>query len=548
MNSQTFSLLPRGAGLLCGAILAFAPSLRSVDEARGPVIAREIVSGLNSPLYATTPPHDSRHLFILQKGGAIRIYDRQHESLRRESFMAVSPISTQSEQGLLGMAFHPKFEENRYFFLNFTNDNGDTVVRRYRMQSAEAPYRVESGSELDLITIEQLQANHNGGWIGFGPNDGYLYIALGDGGGGNDPGNHGQNTETLLGAMLRIDVDNDDFPDDPERNYAVPEDNPFVDEEGRDEIWAYGLRNPWRNSFDRETGDFWIADVGQSNREEVNFQPADSGGGENYGWPLREGLIATPTGGVGGPRPPDNVDPIYDYNFSDGDKSIIGGYVYRGSAMPQLRDHYFFGDFMDNFVRSFRYDGSGMVDDEDVVDWEPSFGFIPNPASFGEAADGELFIVSLGGSVYQITQSPWYLWRNRHFSDEEIEDPAISGPEADFRGDGLPNLLKHALGLAPDAPRGALPVELDLETREDPETEEEHDYMTITVERDPAAGDVELVVEVSDAPGDAGNWNVAEVEVLENSPERLRVRDTVSIDEAPRRFYRIRATQAFQQD
>src|SRR5690606_17874433 len=275
-------------------------------------------------------------------GGRIRIFDLVEETLLAEDFLTVSPITTDSERGLLGLAFHPDFSDTRMFFVNFTDSSGNTVVRRYRVESGEPPSTVEAGSALDLLKLEQPFSNHNGGWMGFGP-DGYLYIAVGDGGSGHDPQNNGQNKNSLLGKMLRIDVNGDDFPTDSSRNYAIPDDNPFVGADGLDEIWAYGLRNPWRNSFDRETGDFWIGDVGQSTREEINFQPAASTGGENYGWRLREGSIATP-GAVGGARPAGNVDPVYDYGLS-GSQSITGGYVYRGSAMPQLRGHYFFADY-----------------------------------------------------------------------------------------------------------------------------------------------------------------------------------------------------------
>lgn len=538
MNSGTTSSALFRAALAGWALLSLPPLLHSVDESYGPIIAEEIVSGLDSPVYAATPPHDSRHLFIVQKGGSIRVFDREEKSLLSGSLLTLSPITTNSERGFLGLAFHPDFAENRRFYVNFTDGSGATVVRRYRMRDSQPPYALESGSALDLLTVPQPYPNHNAGWIGFGPVDGYLYVALGDGGSANDPLENGQNKNTLLGSMLRIEVDNDHFPGDSARNYAIPPGNPFVGKDGRDEIWAYGLRNPWRNSFDRETGDLWIADVGQNSREEINFQPAGDPGGANYGWRLREGTIATPTGGVGGSPPPGNVDPVYEYDFSDGPKAIAGGYVYRGAAMPQLHGHYFFADYVADFIRSFRYAGSGMINGNEVEDWTARFGNISNPASFGESAEGDIFIVSLSGKIYQITQSPWYLWRNRHFSDDEIRDMNTSGPEASPQGDGIPNLLKYALDVDPTKPGGRLPIDVTVESIDG------ENYLVLTVERSPDATDVTLLVEAASAPGADGTWSDGVV-VIEDGPARLRVRDAIPVPSADRRFLRLRAIAAF---
>jgi hypothetical protein len=284
----------------------------------------------------------------------------------------------------------------------------------------------DAGSAAPVLSIAQPQPNHNGGWIAFGP-DGYLYVASGDGGGGDDndtghtagTGNAQDITNNLLGKLLRLDVDGDDFPADATRNYAIPADNPFAGVVGDDEIWAYGLRNPWRASFDRATGDLYIGDVGQSNREEIDVQPAASAGGENYGWRLREGTIATPTGGVGGTPPPGAIDPIYDYLHGNGPflgNSVTGGYVYRGPA-ASLQGHYFFADFIDSRLWSLRWDGSDpstfdgtnyteLADHTADPDFAPDQGSLVNISSFGEDAAGNLYLVSLGGDVFRITALP----------------------------------------------------------------------------------------------------------------------------------------------
>lgn len=508
--------------------------LAAVDSDYGPVIAQPIVSGLNQPVFLTTPPHDSRHLFIVQKGGSIRIFDRETETLLSGAFLTVSPISTNSERGLLGMAFHPNFQTNRYVYTFFTDAGGASVLRRYTLESADPPFTAIPGSAHDLLTVAQPYANHNGGWIGFGPNDGYLYIALGDGGGSNDPHNHGQTRTTLLGAILRIDVDGDDFPGDPARNYAIPASNPFIGTEARPEIWAYGLRNPWRNSFDRQSGDLWIADVGQSHREEINFQADRSTGGENYGWRLREGTLATPSGGVGGPRPAGNVDPLHEYDFSDGNKAITGGYVYRGAAMPQLQGHYFFADFVADFVRSFPYDGVGSVNAADITDWTADFGGISNPVSFGEDAEGELYIISLNGHIYQMTQPPWYLWRNRYFSPEQIQDAAISGPHAMPLNDGIPNILKFAMGWDPLEPVGPMPFEVSVETFEGQR------HLTLTINRSPEASDVALQIQSSGHLHLIDDWSNEDVVIITDEPDQLKVRDAIPLTESTSRFLRIK--------
>ncbi len=509
-------------------------------EDYGPVRLDLLASGLDRPIYVTTPPGDLGRLFIVEQTGAILIFDRDSGEVNAQPFLQISPNTFGNERGLLGLAFHPQYEDNGWFYINYTGTGGATFIDRY--QVSEDPDIADSASVQTVLTFSQPFSNHNGGWMGFGP-DGYLYIASGDGGSGNDPQDHGQNRNTLLGAMLRIDVDGDDFPDENDRNYAIPSNNPFVGSDGRDEIWAYGLRNPWRASFDRSTGDLWIADVGQSAREEINFQPADSPGGENYGWRLREGMIATPTpfgNPVGGPRPPDNVDPIHDYDFSDGNKAIIGGYVYRGESMPQLQGKYFYADYVADFVESLRYDGETVTD---ITDWTPFFsgrqGSLVNPSSFGEDAEGELYITTLDNLLYRITQPPWYLWRNRYFSAEEIADPAISGELAVPAGDGVSNRVKYALGLDPKVSGHPLPIETRPQSFEVNGSGPEP-YLTMTIERNPDADDVTFIVEASDDLGVTDPWNSAGMVVVEDTPGLLVVRDGVPVNERDRRFLRLR--------
>lgn len=510
---------------LCSSSTAdqpLTPEEAGLTEHFGPVIARPVVTtGLTQPLFLTAPPGDHTRLFILEKAGAVRIYDRASELLRESPFLVLSPITTDSERGLLGLAFHPDFAVNGFLYVNFTDAFGDTVVRRYTV-SAGDPNLADTESALDIITVPQDFANHNAGWMDFGP-DGYLYIALGDGGNGNDPNRRAQALTNLLGSMLRIDVDVDAFPEDPDRNYGIPADNPFADgEEGLPEIWAYGLRNPWRNSFDRNTGDLWIADVGQSAREEINFQPANSTGGENYGWRAYEGTLFT---GLEPEIPEEErVDPFFEYDFSDGRKAVTGGYVYRGDAMPHLQGLYFFADYMDAFVRSFR-PAEGGPETDSLVDWTEALGGISWPASFGEDAGGELYVVSFAGGVHQITQPARYLWRNRNFSPEELADPETSGWAASPQGDGVANLVKYFFGFNADDIDPPLPVWIDLVPGENGQ------HIVVLAERDPAADDVEAWFEVTSSLVDPEAWTTEDLEVIEDAPDQLRVRDGADGDE-----------------
>jgi glucose/arabinose dehydrogenase len=346
-----------------------------------------LVSGLSAPVYVTQPPGETSRLFVVEQSGRIKIF--RSGAIVPTPFLDVSDvISCCGERGLLSMAFHPNFAHNGQFFVAYTDILGALQVSRYVVSSD--PDVADPTSALPILLVDHPTfANHNGGLIKFGP-DGFLYIGTGDGGSGGDPAGNGQNTTALLGKILRIDV-NSGAP------YAIPANNPFVGlPPARAEIWAYGVRNPWRFSFDRLTGDLYIADVGQSAREEVNVQPASSLGGENYGWRTMEGTLCfnPPTGcsqtGL--------VLPVLDYPHTDG-CSITGGYVYRGAELPILAGHYFYADYCRGWVRSFRYVNGAVADQHDYT---TEFGTLGNITSFGEDTRGELYITTQAGRVYRI--------------------------------------------------------------------------------------------------------------------------------------------------
>ena len=352
-----------------------------------PALRAELfASGLERPVDLQTPGDRSR-LFVVEQRGRIRLL--RGRTVSSPPFLDITDRvgSSGSEQGLLGLAFHPRFGENGRFFVNYTDRQGDTHVVEFR--AATGADTADPATERTLFVQDQPFANHNGGGLAFGP-DGFLYIGLGDGGSGGDPFGNGQDFGTLLGKMLRIDVDR-------AQPYAVPPDNPFVSRAGaRPEIWAYGLRNPWRFAFDRTTADLFIGDVGQNAVEEIDVEPAPRGGGQNYGWNLTEGsrcfLPAT-----GCPR--DGITfPVVEYTHGDG-CSVTGGVVYRGCRMPGYAGTYFYGDFCTGFVSSFRIQGGQAVDQRD---WTSQLGRRRNLSAFGVDADGEVYVLELGGEIYQI--------------------------------------------------------------------------------------------------------------------------------------------------
>lgn len=381
-----------------------------------PVITtRRVALGFVKPVFCCAPTGNHRQLFVVELGGKIHILSLSDGS--RQTFLDIGTIiQSGGERGLLGLAFHPQFATNRKFYVNFTGvASGETRVVEY-LSNAGAPHQADPASARLILTFSQPQQNHNGGWMGFGP-DGYLYIASGDGGGGYDmatghtdgTGNGQDITDNLLGKMLRVDVNRDDFPGDSNRNYGIPPTNPFVGTTGDDEIWAYGLRNPWRCGFDRLTGDLYIGDVGQNDREEIDFQPRLAAAGRNYGWRLREGTIQTPMDGIGGTAPPGAIEPVYDYPHGSGPlqgNSVVGGYVYRGS-ITALRGTYFFADYVNRRVWSFQINGSSISNFTDrTTELKPAVGAIGNVSSFGEDGMGELYLVDFDGEIFKIIQKP----------------------------------------------------------------------------------------------------------------------------------------------
>jgi glucose/arabinose dehydrogenase len=404
--------------------IALAMLIASPARSQSRFTAQRIASGLNRPLYVTAPRGDVNHLFIVQQTGEILVLDLRTGALNRKPFFNIRRrlTSTSGEQGLLGMAFDPNYATNKKFYLNFTVPggafgNGVTHVSQFQVQPRKpGKRRKKKIREKILLRFDQPQINHNGGWIGFSPRPGdrnNLYIATGDGGAANDqgtghiePGGNAQNNTTLLGKILRVHVNST------LGRISIPPDNPFFGSGTfRPEIWVSGLRNPYRASFDRQNGRMFIGDVGQNTREEVDVQEASNpSGGENYQWRVREGTIATPTGSppVGSSAPPGSVGPILDYTRSTGG-TIIGGYVYRGTAVPALQGKYVFGDFVAGKIFVLDYNGTTASNFQDITSQlfpTRQGGFnLSNPSSFGEDATGELYITDLGGgSVYKIVQ------------------------------------------------------------------------------------------------------------------------------------------------
>jgi hypothetical protein len=372
-----------------------------------------IASGLGNPTFVTHAPGDADRLFVALRYGIIRILDLTGTGQPLSTFMATPNVNGSSEGGLLGLAFHPNYQVNRHFYVNYTLTVGNSFRTRIARFTSSPNNTADPASMMIVLEIDQPQPNHNAGWIGFSPIDNYLYIATGDGGSGNDSGpghtlgigNSQDITDNLLGKMLRVDIDGDDFPNDPNCNYAIPPGNPFAGIAGDDEIWLYGLRNPFRCSFDRETGDLYIGDVGQGAREEISFFPANGSASRNMGWRLREGTIQTP--GVGGPQPADGLNPIYDYVHPGpfGGRAVVGGTVYRGPVQC-LNGTYIFGDYESNNFWSFRFDGSAPssfdgTNHTPIIHWNGNIshdvGSIENVVCFGEDLVGNLYIVDFAG-------------------------------------------------------------------------------------------------------------------------------------------------------
>ncbi len=390
------------AAIVARAALALATPLASLPAlATTPLTTTRVATGLDRPLFVTAPPGDSSRVFILEQiTGRIRILDLATNTLRPSPFMTQTGLATVGEQGLLGLAFHPQYAANGYFYVDYTRaPDGTVVVERYTVSAN--PDSADTSTGVVILTVPKPTGgtNHNGGWIGFGP-DGYLHVAVGDG--GNSPGYFAQDDTTRNGKILRLDVDAA-FP------YAIPPDNPFAgDPSPKDEFWAKGLRNPWRCSFDRATGDLYIADVGAADWEEIDYQPAASAGGENYGWNKFEGyatyICPDPCDSSGLTRPIH----VYDHG-GELRGAITGGYVYRGAAIPDLQGAYFFADFRSAEIWTLRVVGGVATEImERSADLDPP-GVLDVVwiASFGEDAAGEMYICNYcDGEVFKIVADP----------------------------------------------------------------------------------------------------------------------------------------------
>ncbi len=362
------------------------------DPAVNQIAFEPFLEGFTQPLFVTHAGDESGRIFVIEKAGIVRIV--RDGTVVESAFLDISDRVTTAgnEQGLLGLAFPPNFSESGYFFVNYSNLEGNSAISRFQVDAANADV-ADPASEFSVLQIEDPARNHNGGMLVFGPDD-YLWIGMGDGGGGGDTYGNGQNPDTLLGKMLRIDVTSD-----PSVPYVIPPDNPWVDADWngadvRDEVWALGLRNPWRYSFDRHTGDLWLADVGQNVYEEVNYNVEGTQGGLNYGWPIMEGLHCFNASEC------DQTDlqlPVFEYEHAKG-CSITGGYVYRGSEYPMLQGVYIFGDYCSGIVWATipNPDGSWNTTEMSKVNGQIS--------SFGEDENGELYVTDLtSGTIYRVT-------------------------------------------------------------------------------------------------------------------------------------------------
>ena len=350
---------------------------------------------LTFPLFLTAPPGDTGRLFVVEKGGTIKIVNRTTNALIGTFLDISNLVSAGGEQGLLGLAFDPQYATNGRFYVSYTDTGGNSVIARYLADPMNANVAQITADRI-ILTLTQPFSNHNGGMIAFGP-DNFLYIGFGDGGSGGDPGNRAQNLGVLFGKLLRIDV-SQGAPAQPA--YTVPADNPCVGQAGaKEEIWSIGLRNPWRWSFDRQSGDLYIADVGQGDREEVDFSSSASGAGRgtNYGWNITEGSNCYPPGsscnktGI--------ALPSVDYTHAAGACSITGGYVYRGAAIAALQGTYFYSDFCAGFVRSFRAVNGLVTEHSDWTALNPG----GNVTSFGEDTAGEIYVMTQQGGLFRIT-------------------------------------------------------------------------------------------------------------------------------------------------
>ncbi|AWV99701.1 PQQ-dependent sugar dehydrogenase [Arcticibacterium luteifluviistationis] len=381
--------------LLISSVFYFAPSCsdstqKNIDldsnEELKMVVAFDNLE-FTRPVDFQSPKDGTNRIFVVEQEGIISVFENKPEVKEKSIFLDISDqVDDESnEEGLLGLAFHPKFKENGFFYLNYTVSSSETYISRFTVDSSN-PSKANPNSELILLKYDQPYGNHNGGQVIFGP-DGFLYISVGDGGSGGDPKGNGQNAGTLLGSILRIDVDK------PEngKNYGIPQDNPFVNSTSkRKEIFAYGLRNPWRISFDTETGRLWCADVGQNAYEEVDIIIK----GGNYGWNEMEGLHTYKSGS----NSPDYIAPVLEIAQSTGDKSITGGFAYRGTLLPTLVGKYIFADYVSGRIYALSENADGTFTNEILMDQ------YQNISAFGIDQDNELYICAFDGKIYTLEQ------------------------------------------------------------------------------------------------------------------------------------------------
>ena len=363
-------------------IAANIPESHAANATSRTLRLQQVAERFQSPVYVVAPPGD-RRLFVVEQAGRIRVV--KNGVVSPKAFLDItSRVRSGGEQGLLSMAFHPNYRSNGYFYVDFTDKHGDTHVERFKVSAK--PDVADSASSLLILKIDQPYANHNGGLVMFGP-DGMLYIGMGDGGSAGDPRGNGQNKNALLGKILRVNVSSAD-------PYTIPAGNPFASGEGKPEIWATGMRNPWRFAFDRTAGLLYIADVGQNEIEEVDVMPA-SRAGANYGWNIMEGDACYRASS--GCNKSGIVMPVLTYKHIANACSITGGVVYRGHQVPSIVGHYFYADYCAGWVRSFKYVGGAVTD---RIEWAiPDVGHI---VSFGEDSAGEIYIVAENGKIWRI--------------------------------------------------------------------------------------------------------------------------------------------------
>ncbi len=369
--------------VLLGSALAVTPA-----AAAGSVSLSEVLSGYSDPVFVTAPEGSSRTIFIVERVGRIRVATYSNGAYHKAgTFLDIRSRvkSTYGEQGLLGLAFDPNYASNRRFYVDYTRKgDGDTVVAEFRRSSSSST-RASSGSFRQVIRIDQPYSNHNGGMLAFGPSDGYLYIGMGDGGDGGDPGNRAQNKSNLLGKILRINPHRSGS-----RPYTVPSSNPYVGRSGADAVWSYGLRNPWRFSFDRSTGDLWIGDVGQERYEEIDLATRSSGAGKgvNFGWRKCEGNKKYP----GSATCTTGKRPLRVYSHGSNGCSVTGGYAYRGPGDTAWHGRYVYGDYCSGKVWVISKSGSlrASRDTSHLI------------TSFGEDGSGRLFLVAKSGRILAV--------------------------------------------------------------------------------------------------------------------------------------------------